>query len=75
MVSLTCYYFYLKCHIIVQVIPPGMEFHHIVPHDGDTDGDVERNDDDPASPDPPIWSEVMTCLSSPLFGLWLCENL
>jgi sucrose-phosphate synthase len=52
-----------------------MEFHHIVPHDGDTDGDVERNEDNPASTDPPIWSEVMTSLSSPLFGLWLCESL
>ncbi|XP_059460480.1 probable sucrose-phosphate synthase 1 [Corylus avellana] len=47
------------------VIPPGMEFHHIVPHDGDTDGDVERNDDDPASPDPPIWSEIMRFFSNP----------
>lgn len=62
---------YLKC----QVIPPGMEFHHIVPHDGDVDGDVERNEDNPASPDPPIWSEVMTSLSSQLFGLWLYESL
>lgn len=40
-----------------------MEFHHIVPHDGDMDGDVERNEDSPSSLDPPIWSEVMTSLS------------
>lgn len=43
----------------LQVIPPGMEFHHIVAHDGDTDGDVDGNEDNPASPDPPIWSEVL----------------
>lgn len=43
----------------MQVIPPGMEFHHIVPHDGDIDGETEgSNEDHPASPDPPIWAEV-----------------
>ncbi|XVE97398.1 hypothetical protein REPUB_Repub03eG0015900 [Reevesia pubescens] len=47
------------------VIPPGMEFHHIVPHDGDMDGDIERNEENPASPDPPIWSEVMRFFSNP----------
>ncbi|XVE53595.1 hypothetical protein DITRI_Ditri03aG0014900 [Diplodiscus trichospermus] len=47
------------------VIPPGMEFHHIVPHDGDTDGDVERNEENPTSPDPPIWSEIMRFFSNP----------
>ncbi|XP_022750289.1 probable sucrose-phosphate synthase 1 isoform X2 [Durio zibethinus] len=41
------------------VIPPGMEFHHIVPHGGDMDGDVERNEENPTSPDPPIWSETL----------------
>ncbi|KAK8286565.1 hypothetical protein V6Z12_D08G304500 [Gossypium hirsutum] len=41
------------------VIPPGMEFHHIVPHDGDMDGDVERNEENSTSPDPPIWSETL----------------
>ncbi|CAG7879143.1 unnamed protein product [Brassica rapa] len=43
------------------VIPPGMEFHHIVPHDVDADGD----DEDPQSPDPPIWSEIMRFFSNP----------
>ncbi|GAB4832794.1 putative protein serine/threonine kinase [Ancistrocladus abbreviatus] len=42
------------------IIPPGMEFHHIVPHDGDMDGETEANADHPASPDPPIWAEVLT---------------
>ena len=54
---------YFQLPKFVQVIPPGMEFHHIVPHDGDMDGDVERNEDSPSSLDPPIWSEVMTSLS------------
>lgn len=43
----------------MQVIPPGMEFHHIVPHDGDIDGETEENEDHQASPDPPIWAEVV----------------
>ncbi|XP_031279590.1 probable sucrose-phosphate synthase 1 isoform X2 [Pistacia vera] len=47
------------------VIPPGMEFHHIVPHDGDVDGEMEKNEDNPASPDPPIWSEIMRFFSNP----------
>ncbi|MBA0612174.1 hypothetical protein Godav_012811 [Gossypium davidsonii] len=47
------------------VIPPGMEFHHIVPHDGDMDGDVERNEENSTSPDPPIWSEIMRFFSNP----------
>uniref|UniRef100_A0A6N2K233 Sucrose-phosphate synthase n=1 Tax=Salix viminalis TaxID=40686 RepID=A0A6N2K233_SALVM len=38
-------------------IPPGMEFHNITPHDGDSDGEEEKNKDHPASPDQPIWSE------------------
>ncbi|GAB2284928.1 putative protein serine/threonine kinase [Dionaea muscipula] len=42
----------------MAVIPPGMEFHHIVPHDGDMDIDVEGHDEN-ATPDPPIWSEIM----------------
>ncbi|KAK8505395.1 hypothetical protein V6N12_067362 [Hibiscus sabdariffa] len=46
------------------VIPPGMEFHHIVPHDGDMDGDMERNEENP-TPDPPIWSEVMRFFTNP----------
>ncbi|XP_021276037.1 probable sucrose-phosphate synthase 1 [Herrania umbratica] len=47
------------------VIPPGMEFHHIVLHDGDMDGDLERNEEDSTSPDPPIWSEIMRFFSNP----------
>ncbi|KAK6941704.1 Sucrose phosphatase-like domain [Dillenia turbinata] len=47
------------------IIPPGMEFHHIVPHDGDIDGETEGNEDHPPSPDPPIWSEVMRFFSNP----------
>lgn len=41
----------------LKVIPPGMEFHHIVPHDGDMDNETEANEDG-KSPDPPIWTEV-----------------
>ncbi|KAK9268984.1 hypothetical protein L1049_000751 [Liquidambar formosana] len=47
------------------VIPPGMEFHHIVPQDGDMDGETEGNDDHPASPDPSIWSEIMRFFTNP----------
>ena len=36
-----------------------MEFHHVVPHEGDVDGEVEKSEDNPASADPPIWSEVI----------------
>lgn len=44
-------------HFLLQVIPPGMEFHHIIPHDGDMDAEPEPNEDG-KSPDPPIWTEV-----------------
>ena len=37
-----------------------MEFHHIVPHDSDMDRETEGNEDNPATSDPPIWSEVLT---------------
>lgn len=48
------------------VIPPGMEFHHIVPHDGDIDSEGEGNDEQhPTTPDPPIWSEIMRFFSNP----------
>ena len=43
----------------LQIIPPGMEFHHIIPQDGDMDGEIEGNEDHPTSPDPPIWAEVL----------------
>ena len=36
-----------------------MEFHHIVPQDGDMDGEIEGNEDHPTSPDPSIWTEVL----------------
>ena len=42
-------------------MPPGMEFHHIVPQEGDLDGEAEGNEDG-KSPDPAIWAEV--CFSS-----------
>ena len=48
----------------MQVIPPGMEFHHIVPHEGDIDGEAVENEDNPKTPDPHIWSEVLTTLCS-----------
>ncbi|KAF6158106.1 hypothetical protein GIB67_014900 [Kingdonia uniflora] len=47
------------------VMPPGMEFHHIVPQDGDMDGEAEGNEDNPVSPDPPIWSEIMRFFTNP----------
>ncbi|XP_057459551.1 probable sucrose-phosphate synthase 1 [Actinidia eriantha] len=47
------------------VIPPGMEFHHIVPHEGDMDGESEGNEDQPTSPDPPIWPEIMRFFTNP----------
>lgn len=49
----------------MQVMPPGMEFHHIVPHDGDMDVETDANEDNPASPDPPIWPEVFLFLQYP----------
>lgn len=49
----------------MSVIPPGMEFHHIVPHDGDIDGETEESEDHQASPDPPIWAEIMRFFTNP----------
>ncbi|XP_051141743.1 probable sucrose-phosphate synthase 1 isoform X2 [Andrographis paniculata] len=46
------------------VIPPGMEFHHIVPNEGDIDTEIEANEDG-SSPDPPIWAEVMRFFQNP----------
>ncbi|ONK70358.1 uncharacterized protein A4U43_C05F32900 [Asparagus officinalis] len=46
------------------VIPPGMEFNHIVLHE-DVDGDLEENEDNKATPDPPIWSEIMRFFTNP----------
>lgn len=61
-ISLVCFliiFIDLTAIISLQIIPPGMEFHHIVPQDGDMDGETETNEDHPTSPDPPIWSEVI----------------
>ncbi|KAL8162014.1 hypothetical protein V2J09_013503 [Rumex salicifolius] len=41
------------------VIPPGMEFHHIIPHDADLDADTEGQEENTTTPDPPIFSEIM----------------
>ncbi|XP_073132082.1 probable sucrose-phosphate synthase isoform X1 [Henckelia pumila] len=46
------------------VIPPGMEFNHITPHDGDMDTETEASEGG-KSPDPPIWVEIMRFLSNP----------
>ncbi|KAJ0496037.1 putative sucrose-phosphate synthase [Helianthus annuus] len=47
------------------VIPPGMEFNHIVPHDGDMDGETEGGEEHQPSPDPPIWTEIMRFFTNP----------
>uniref|UniRef100_A0A7N0U7J7 Sucrose-phosphate synthase n=1 Tax=Kalanchoe fedtschenkoi TaxID=63787 RepID=A0A7N0U7J7_KALFE len=47
------------------VIPPGMEFHHIVAHNGDMDSDMEGNDENSGTQDPPIWGEIMRFFSNP----------
>ncbi|KAA8521588.1 hypothetical protein F0562_012261 [Nyssa sinensis] len=47
------------------VIPPGMEFHHIVPRDGDTDWEMEGREDNPETPDLPILSEIMHFFTNP----------
>ncbi|KAF3565939.1 hypothetical protein DY000_02018364 [Brassica cretica] len=44
-------------------IPPGMEFNHIVPHDGDME-DPDGNEEHPTSRDPPIWAEIMRFFSN-----------
>ncbi|EEF30424.1 sucrose phosphate syntase, putative [Ricinus communis] len=49
----------------MAIIPPGMEFHHIVPQEGDMDGEIEGNEDHPTSPDPPIWTEIMRFFTNP----------
>ncbi|GAV83586.1 Glycos_transf_1 domain-containing protein/Sucrose_synth domain-containing protein/S6PP domain-containing protein [Cephalotus follicularis] len=49
----------------MAVIPPGMEFHHIVPQDGDMDGETEGSEEHPASPNPPIWFEIMRFFTNP----------
>ncbi|XP_059431398.1 probable sucrose-phosphate synthase 1 [Corylus avellana] len=49
----------------MAVIPPGMEFHHIVPQDGDMEGETEGNEEHPTSPDPHIWSEIARFFTNP----------
>ncbi|KAM7265308.1 hypothetical protein ACFE04_002991 [Oxalis oulophora] len=43
----------------MAVIPPGMEFHHIVTVDDVDNSEAQGNGDYANSPDPPIWSEIM----------------
>ncbi|KAL3535914.1 hypothetical protein ACH5RR_004375 [Cinchona calisaya] len=49
----------------MAVIPPGMEFHHIAPHDGDMVGETEGNEDGKSLLDPPIWAEIMRFFTNP----------
>ena len=51
--------FFFVFLLLLQKIPPGMEFNHIVPHDGDME-DADGNEEHPTSRDPPIWAEVLT---------------
>nr|ADG01611.1 sucrose phosphate synthase [Xerophyta humilis] len=46
------------------VIAPGMEFNNIVVHDTDMEGEVDL-EDNPASPDPPIWKKIMRFFTNP----------
>ncbi|KAL8136963.1 hypothetical protein V2J09_002964 [Rumex salicifolius] len=55
----------LRVRIRRNTIPPGMEFPHIVTHDGDVDGEMDGKDDYSKSPDHPIWSEIMRFFSNP----------
>ncbi|KAI4344194.1 hypothetical protein L6164_011445 [Bauhinia variegata] len=49
----------------MAIIPPGMEFHHIVPQDGDLESEPDGNLYHPAPQDPPIWSEIMRFFTNP----------
>ncbi|XWS17099.1 hypothetical protein CRYUN_Cryun33cG0038700 [Craigia yunnanensis] len=60
--NVSCYGRFMPRMII---IPPGMEFHHIVLQDGDMDGETEGNEEHPSSPDSPIWSEIMRFFTNP----------
>lgn len=68
-----------NCRHNDQVIPPGMEFYHVILPDADMDGEVEKNGDGHASSDPTIWAEVTLRFSSILcIVLYLsiyCEEL
>ncbi|KAI7994490.1 putative sucrose-phosphate synthase 1 [Camellia lanceoleosa] len=50
--NVNCYGRSMPCMV---VMPPGMEFNHIVPQDADMVGKTEGNEDNP-----PIWSETLT---------------
>ncbi|CAI8610395.1 unnamed protein product [Vicia faba] len=60
--NVSCYGRYMPR---MSVIPPGMEFHHIAPLDGDIETEPEGILDHPAPQDPPIWSEIMRFFSNP----------
>ncbi|XP_076952984.1 putative sucrose-phosphate synthase 1 [Bidens hawaiensis] len=47
------------------VIPPGMEFKHIVPNSGGADDDSEGYQDNSATPNPPVWSEITRFFTNP----------
>lgn len=51
-----------------------MEFHHIVPHDVDNDGEGARDDENPQSPDPPIWSEVSVIFEQLTFFFYILDD-
>nr|XP_043612921.1 probable sucrose-phosphate synthase 1 [Erigeron canadensis] len=46
------------------VIPPGMEFKHIVPHSGGVEDDTGHQDGS-KTPNPPVWSEIMRFFTNP----------
>ncbi|XP_058759900.1 probable sucrose-phosphate synthase [Vicia villosa] len=60
--NVSCYGRYMPR---MSVIPPGMEFHHIAPLEGDIETEPEGILDHPAPQDPPIWSEIMRFFSNP----------
>ncbi|XP_077217348.1 putative sucrose-phosphate synthase 1 [Tasmannia lanceolata] len=60
--NVSCYGRYMPRMVIMT---PGMEFNNIVVHDGDMDGDAEGNEESSASPDPPIWFEIMRFFTNP----------
>ncbi|XP_076913697.1 putative sucrose-phosphate synthase 1 [Bidens hawaiensis] len=47
------------------VIPPGMEFKHILPNSGGADDDSEGYQDNSATPNPPVWSEITRFFTNP----------
>ncbi|KAF3325886.1 putative sucrose-phosphate synthase 1 [Carex littledalei] len=54
--GVSCYGKYMPRMVL---IPPGMEFSHVVVPDVDMDGDVEVNVDGSGDSDLPIWEEIM----------------